>query len=437
MIYYALLLFFVFEYVRPGTYLPVLQVLRLNTIIPLAAIGGTFVTKSPVSIGAVLRDGNTMLVAALLFLVGLSVLTADVTLYAYNVFVTISGYALITAVLMRQLHTVARVKGVFAVLVLVHVVLAVLTPEMFTDPDARHYLASGTFLGDGNDYALSVNVALPFCLFLMLDGRGVVARALGATALLLLVFCIVATKSRGGTLALLVVGVYYWLKSDRKLLLGGVTVVALAVVLATAPELYFQRMSTISADPQDSSAQRRIGAWGSGVSMALDHPLLGVGAGQFPGKMAREYRPEVNGESGRWMTAHSIYFLILGELGFPGISVLLGFVFGNLFLNRQLVADVRQRLPGAGVTEVRLLTCLSASVLAYATGGAFLSAAYYPHMFVLAGLSSAARRIVRTRLMAEQEDAAVTAPPPEPSALRWRGRPAAVVPRYARTIKRS
>ena len=57
----------------------------------------------------------------------------------------------------------------FGVLILVHVILAALTPEMFTDPEDRHYLASGTFLGDGNDYALSVNIAIPLSLFLWSD----------------------------------------------------------------------------------------------------------------------------------------------------------------------------------------------------------------------------------------------------------------------------
>ena len=99
--------------------------------------------------------------------------------------------------------------------------------------------------------------------------------------------CIVATKSRGGTLALPCVAGYYWLKSHRKVLTAALAVAGGRAHRAVgARRVYFTRMSTISADPQDSSAQRRLEAWNSGVRMALDNPILGVGAGQFPASLA-------------------------------------------------------------------------------------------------------------------------------------------------------
>ena len=45
MIYYALLSFFVLEYVRPGAYVPGLDALHLNSLVPLACIIGTLVMK--------------------------------------------------------------------------------------------------------------------------------------------------------------------------------------------------------------------------------------------------------------------------------------------------------------------------------------------------------------------------------------------------------
>ena len=94
-------------------------------------------------------------------------------------------------------------------------------------------------------------------------------------------------------------------------------------------------------------------------------------------------------------TAHSIYFLTLGELGFPGLAVLLTFIFGNLVANRRLANEVRRRSIAHPAESLNLLACLSASVIAFATGGAFLSAIYYPHLYVVAGISAAGRRLVR------------------------------------------
>jgi len=393
MAYIALILFFMLEYIRPGNFLPVLNVLRLNSIVPLLAVFLTIVGKSKVSNEEALAEGNTKIVGGLMALMLLSVMTADVTLYAYTMFMATIGYALIYWVIAKQVTDMPKIKGIFMVLVFVHIVVAALTPQMFSDPSSRSYrVAAGSFLGDGNDFALSVNVAIPFCLFLLLEETRYWRKILYLGALLFMVVAVVATQSRGGTIALACVALYYWLKSDRKLIMSAVGVVLVAVVLATAPPSYFERMDTISSH-EDGSAQGRIYAWTAAVNMALDHPLLGVGSGHFAVAYGTKYRVmlDVPGQ-----TAHSIYFLILGELGFPGLFLLLAFIFWNLKANRRLAKDIRQR-PGESRTEANLLTALSASVIAFATGGAFLSAVYYPHLYMVAGLAAAGRRLVRQR----------------------------------------
>ncbi len=286
-------------------------------------------------------------------------------------------------------------------LIAVHLILAALTPEMFTDPNNRHYLASGTFLGDGNDYALSLNLAVPMCLFLLLESEKALHKVLYGMVLLMLAACIILTQSRGGTLALGFVGFYYWMRSDKKAVTGALAAVVVVGVLAMAPPSYFQRMNSISQDGIDGSAQGRITAWTAGTRMAMSYPLLGVGAGQFPANFVRFAPP--NDDPLRWKTAHSIYFLVLGELGLLGLGALLAFIIGNLVMNRRLTkATFTQRSAEEAQTHSRLLACLSASLMGYAIGGAFLSAAYYPHMFVLAGLLTSSRRLIL--------EAAATAP---------------------------
>ena len=400
-IYYGFMLFLVMEYVRPGSYLPALNVLRLNTIVPLSVIAGTFLSSKGAPGSELIRESNTKFILFFLTLIIFSVLTADVTLYAYNTFVTVFSYALVYWVIARQIDDVRKMKGVFATLALIHVALAALTPEMFTDPDARHYLASGTFLGDGNDYALSVNIAIPFCAFLMFDASTKRHKAFYGMMLLILVLCVVMTKSRGGTLALGAVGFYYWLKSSRKALTGTLAILTVAMVLAYAPHSYFERMATISAQPQDGSAQGRLIAWGAGTRMALDHPIFGVGAGHFPVKFGAEYKPK--DMQMPWITAHSIYFLILGELGFPGIGALLFFFVSNFIANRRLHAELAKRASPEATRYAQLLASLSASLLAYAVAGAFLSAAYYPHMFIVGGLLVSGRRAARAALQDREQ----------------------------------
>ncbi|MEZ5287568.1 MAG: O-antigen ligase family protein [Vicinamibacterales bacterium] len=394
MVYLALLLFFVFDYMRPGSYVPGLDALHLNALVPMVAIFGTLFGRAPVSNREFLEETNTKLLAFLLVLLALSTLAATVTVYAFTVTKNVFAYLLIYWVLVRQVNSVARLKGVFMSLTVVHLMIAVLNPAMFTNPDARVGINSGAFLGDGNDFALSVNICVPLCLFLFFESRRKIAKPFWIAVLLALVMAIVMTKSRGGTLALMTIGGYYWLKSSRKVLTATLAAVTVVLVLVAAPSSYFDRMGMMT-DTEEGSAQGRILAWKASVGMALQHPFMGVGAGHFP--MAYGL---AKGE--RWLTAHSIYFLLLGELGFPGIIFLLTILTSNLMRNRHLLQQLRKRPRDDVATATNLLTATSASLVAFAVGGAFLSAAYYPHLYVLSGVMVAARRVARQALEARE-----------------------------------
>jgi probable O-glycosylation ligase (exosortase A-associated) len=265
---------------------------------------------------------------------------------------------------------------------------------LFTNPDSRVGINSGAFLGDGNDFALSVNVCIPLCLFLLFESRRKLARIVWGAGVLALVLCVVATKSRGGTLALGAIGIYYWLRSERKVMMAALATVTVIIVLATAPPLWFERMGTIT-DTEESSAQGRITAWKAGVEMAIGSPLIGVGPGHFAMAYGRA-------KMARWLTAHSVYFLLLGELGFPGLILLLVFIGSNLLANRSMLNEVGRLSPDDAATASNLLSSTSASLVGFAVGGAFLSAAYYPHLYVLSGLLVAARQVVRLHLEARQ-----------------------------------
>jgi probable O-glycosylation ligase (exosortase A-associated) len=389
MVYYSVLLFFLFDYLRPGNYVPGLDLLHLNAIVPAVAILGTLFKKSPVSNSQFFAEKNTKLMGALLVMLVVSTLLATVTMYAYDVTKGVFAYMLIYWVLVRQVGDIRRLKGVFMAIIVVHLLIAALNPGLFTDPDNRVGINSGAFLGDGNDFALSVNICVPMCLFLLIDSKRKIAKIGWSAALLGLVFCVVATKSRGGTLAFAVILFYFWTKTKRKVLTAVASMAIVAVVLATAPASYFARINTMT-DTQESSAQGRIQAWTKGTQMALRSPLLGVGAGHFP--MAYGGVSE-----SRWMTAHSIYFLVLGELGFPGLIVLLWLIVSNLSANHRAQREVRELPPDVAARLGSLIVCCSAALMAFAVGGAFLSAAYYPHLYVLSGVLVAARHIARTQ----------------------------------------
>lgn len=402
MIFFLVLLFFVLEYVRPGNYIPGLDLLRLNSLVPIAAILATLMSKERVPRDEVLKDVPARLLIAFVGMIVASFVVAQITFYAFEVFTMVAGYVMVFWLLTQHVSDYGRVKKVMLTLIGVHLFLAAMTPEMFTDSSQRHYLTSGTFLSDGNDYALSVNICMPFCLFLLFDTKSLAAKIGYGLVLLALTMCVVVTQSRGGTLAMAAMALYFWTKSERKATTAALSVVAIVVVMAVAPPAYFQRMNSIQSYQEDGSAQGRLIAWGAGMRMAMSNPLLGVGAGQFPVNYTRFAVSPTGEAETRWKTAHSIYFLILGELALPGLAILIGLIYFNLLGNSRVLKQIKElRTPEADRAR-QLLTCMNASVMAYAIGGAFLSAAYYPHIFVLSGLCFASRRFALQAVTAQQ-----------------------------------
>lgn len=388
MLYYGLLLFFVLEYVRPTSYVPALSALHLNSIVPLAVLLGSIFFTKEVKISEVLASRNARWIMFLLFLFVVSGLTCDVKIYVLNVFIMVVGYFFMYLTIRKEIYDLDRIKGVLKTLVLVHCIVGALTPEMFSGDGQRHYIASGSFLGDGNDFALSLNIVIPFCVFLMLESKAGTKRLMYGGILVILVLAVLLTQSRGGVLALVCVGLYLWIKSDRKLLGAVGMVVILLLALPFVPVELSQRMEHLTGEKQlDGSAQGRLLAWGAAIRMAADNPLLGVGVGHFPVKFGVEYRPEGFGaDEMPWLTAHSSYFLILGELGIPGITFLLAIILRNLMAGERMLREIKRHGKENSVGLQRLVIALNASLVAFAVGGAFLSAVYYPHIFLLAAL---------------------------------------------------
>jgi hypothetical protein len=81
-----------------------------------------------------------------------------------------------------------------------------------------------------------------------------------------------------------------------------------------------------------------------------------------------------------------------------------------------LYRQLRERGTPASLRHAQLIASLSASLLGYAVAGAFLSAAYYPHMYILGGLLVSGRRVARAALQDAQPGlAAVPAPTYHPA----------------------
>lgn len=199
------------------------------------------------------------------------------------------------------------------------------------------------FVGDNNVFGLVLCLVLAGVLGLrtsLPDKRW--AHMMAYTAAVLIALCIIYTKSRGALLSMGVILTFRMLFSQKPVrnLLLLFTIAAIGYNLV--PATYFDRLGTLQNVQADTSAQGRIENWGLSWREAVDNPLFGVG-------------PENHIPYNRYTTpgvqvrvAHSVYFQILGELGFPGLILYLLFilsVFVMLIRTWRALVPIAQQHP--------------------------------------------------------------------------------------------
>jgi O-antigen ligase len=190
--------------------------------------------------------------------------------------------------------------------------------------------------GDANTLAGLLIAGLPFAFVFALHGRRPGLRLLAAAIGMLLMITVPLTGSRAGFIGLAGVLVILPFASQRRVVSAGGIVAIATVMWLVTPAQQQERMRSILTYSKEETYVERTGGWQIGRQMFLDHPLFGVGAGNFG--LARH---ELYGAS--WLNAHSVYYQVLGETGAIG-----GVTFGCfivILLTTQ--AAIRRRLRDA------------------------------------------------------------------------------------------
>ena len=248
-------------------------------------------------------------------------------------------------------------------------------------------------MADENDACLALVVALPYAWFLSQSPRNTAKQKmmfLGAAVVILL--GIVATASRGGFVGLAVVALSIFFLSPNKMRNLFIGLLLGLVMLWQAPDTFWKEMGTIT-DTKEETADERLFTWRRGLEMWADHPFLGVGAGNFPWRLAeyklksREHDPmERRVLGGR--QAHSIYLTVLPELGIIGTTVFVALIWNIVRKLRKTAGTARKYRSDPICEELFLLNrAVMMSLLGFLSAGAFISVLYYPHLWYLIGFA--------------------------------------------------
>jgi len=243
-----------------------------------------------------------------------------------------------------------------------------------------------SMVGGPNQLAGLLIAFLPFVVCLIRCTSKFWARVLllacGALSLVMLLM----TGARIAFIALIVMVLWYIVKSKRKVLVMTASLVIALAIWFSLPEQYRQRYLTVKQYAQggelDDSNKLRLAIWDAGWRMFVDHPIIGVGAGQFPTAYGMVYS---GNQHGAWMQPHNLFLQVPSELGIVGVIA-----FGNLLF--QIIKANRFVLRQRDVSGTEI-NYRFASACSFMFIGVFLISTvshtlYRPYWYLLAGLVS-------------------------------------------------
>jgi probable O-glycosylation ligase (exosortase A-associated) len=262
-----------------------------------------------------------------------------------------------------------------------------------------------------NDLAALTLFPLGLAIGLLKDVNTWIRRG-AVVSVVVLVALVLMTQSRGGFLALALVGVIavFRLRTERRKARTFAGIVLMAGAAAfLAPSGVWDRISGLSEGTEaDSSSQQRWEIWQVAREVASDHKLYGVGLGAYR-RAHFDYtldNPLFTLSRGVKDT-HSTYLNVLAEAGWPGLLIFLTMI--GLALNEARRAQKRLRHDPAakaliGAVALVLVGYMAAGIFATVPHLSFL----YIHLALLTVLSRAA--MVRRR----RRVPAWTSPAPSP-----------------------
>jgi O-antigen ligase len=243
-------------------------------------------------------------------------------------------------------------------------------------------------LSDANFLALYLVVGLPLLWFSATRKRGLMK-----VALILMMVPVLAgaarTGSRMGLLALTAGTIFFFIFATAKqraaMIVGGTTFLICAAFLLPPQILerfttYFKAGSAGAEEAAESATTRKMLLTRS-LQLTMEHPIVGVGPGEFMDAEAKEAMAK--GERGVWHYTHNSYTELSSETGIVGL-VLYIIAFWRAYHG---LSFLRNKYPRATVRRAAVF--LQIAIVMSAIGAFFLSIAYGGLLYAILGLSAA------------------------------------------------
>ena len=284
--------------------------------------------------------------------------------------------------------------------------LAALQAFVFgNEGSGRLGLSTGAFM-DPNIYAMTLLMGVPLLLFFAGRVRGFVWKWVAIGGVIVILRTSLYTGSRGALIAMGVLALLLFVRlpvRHKVLLVAGMIFLLPAGYVMLPEYLKLRYLTLFTNDVQTSdnrlreqvqggdlnSSEGRLALLGSSLRMTFNHPLFGVGPGDFP----TENFKIVERETGRkiWLVSHNSYTQVSSETGIPGFLMYVTLLFLAVRNSQRVLRAAKSSRPPPPL----LVDCaryLNLTTVTICSGAFFLSIGYEQMIFVLIGLSIAIER---------------------------------------------
>ncbi len=280
---------------------------------------------------------------------------------------------------------------------------------LITGGTGRVWGPSGGMIEGNNELAVALIMLLPLMFYLHQTATRKVVRLGLILSMVSTSFAVLGSQSRGALVGLCAIAFYLAIKSRHPIRMGVLLSVLLFAGISFMPDSWTGRMDTIQNYDGESSAVSRIYTWKTMWAAALDRPWVGTGFGADNPLVFLRYAPrdaDFTGFEGVVFVAHSIYFQVVGEHGFPGLALFVLLGAATWRTASKLTRQTRNDEEFGSWVPV-LMSMLQVSLVGYAVGGAFLSLAYFDLPYYIVSFVVLVDASVRERQRARGSDARV------------------------------
>lgn len=367
-----------------------------KVVILVAAIGWVFSPRLPVADRSPIRSIDIAM-GGLVVGAFFSMLFSEHVDLAWNGYVDLLKWGITYFLISRTLVSTWRLKVSIFIMLLLNLKLAQAAIRYFYNTRSfydevaavREGARAGStgFFSNSADFGLAMCVVWPIAFMLLFAKMKGLWRILLIACSVVFLVAIIICGSRGalvGGVCIVIVGVIATGKKRAALVMALLMLPGILYLLPGASKERFRSAWELEGDV---TAQSRLTFWKAGLRMFAEDPILGVGIKNFP--ITRLKRHADMGETTRAWVPHSLYIEVLSELGLagtlPGMSLfVLLFIINSRTRKHLLTLGPDQRTS----FEYCLSWGLVLGTVGYMTAGAFIAVFYYPHLWVLLGLST-------------------------------------------------